>query len=300
MSIDPATVEELFAESRALVALFDPADILRWSNGAFREAYDVAEGERITWSDLVRRNFQRQHGVAFAAPDFEHWLASARSRRGKLPYRSYETDLTDGRWLWMTETVSSSGWMLCIAPDISELRSDERLLRQDRDAARKASQTDELTGISNRRHVMSLLAQALTRMEAGSQDPCSVALLDIDRFKQINDSYGHAFGDQVLLDFTAMVQRNIRLADGFGRIGGEEFLLVLPHMSTLATETILERLLRLVGRPGCIPSEPNFVYSFSAGFTQLLPGDSVAHAYRRADTALYAAKNEGRSRLKSA
>lgn len=300
MSIDPATVEELFAESKALVALFDDADVLRWSNRAFREAYGVDDGERISWSELARRNFQRQRGIAFSAPDFEHWLASARSRRGKLPYRSYETDLTDGRWVWMTETVSSSGWMLCIAPDISELRSDDRLLRQDRDAARKASQTDELTGISNRRHIMSLLSQALMRIEVGSREPCSIALLDIDRFKQINDGYGHAFGDAVLLDFTAEVQRSIRLADGFGRIGGEEFLLVLPQMSTAATETLVERLLRLVGRPGCIPSKPNFSYSFSAGLTQLLPGDTVAEAYRRADTALYAAKNEGRSRLKNA
>lgn len=300
MISDSEAVESLFENSRTLVALYDATDTLRKSNKAFREAYGAVEGELVTWADLVRRNFQNRSGVVLAVEDFERWLASAKSRRGKSAYRAYETDLTDGRWLWMTETVSPSGWMLCIASDITELRTDERVLRQDRDAARKASHTDELTGISNRRHSMAVLEEIIESVARAGRGVACVALLDIDRFKQINDFHGHAFGDEVLVDFAKTIQRNIRMADCFGRVGGEEFLLVLPQLGALAAETFIERLLRQVGRPGCIPGEPNFQYSFSAGFTQVRPGDTAACVYKRADAALYEAKEGGRSRLMSA
>lgn len=293
-------IESLFETSGTLVALFDPQDILRRSNAAFREAYGITEDETLSWAQIVRRNFEQRRGVAFATDDFEHWLTSARSRRGKTPYRAFETDITDGRWLWMTETVSPAGWMLCVASDITELRTGERSLRQDRDSARKASQTDELTGISNRRHCMSVLQGTIGKANAGEVGETCIALLDIDRFKQINDRFGHQFGDAVLIDFGTSVQRNLRPADSFGRVGGEEFLLILPQLGPVAAELLIERLFKRIGRPGCLPSEPNFHYSFSAGLTQIRLGDTLAEVYHRADAALYEAKIGGRGRQMSA
>lgn len=300
MAVFDDIIESLFETSGTFVALFDPQDILRRSNAAYREAYGVAEGEEVSWTQIVRRNFEQRRGVAFATADFEHWLTSARSRRGKSPYRAFETDVTDGRWLWMTETVSPAGWMLCIASDITELRTGERSLRQDRDSARKASQTDELTGISNRRHCMSMLQETIAKVNAGEGGETSVALLDIDRFKQINDRFGHQSGDAVLIDFGKSVQRNLRPADSFGRVGGEEFMLILPQLGPAAAELLIERLFRSVGRPGCLPLEPSFQYSFSAGLTQIRPGDTLTEVYHRADAALYEAKTGGRGRQMSA
>jgi diguanylate cyclase (GGDEF)-like protein len=199
----------------------------------------------------------------------------------------------------MTETVSAAGWMLCIASDITELRTAERSLRQDRDSARKASQTDELSGISNRRHCMSVLQGTIAKANAGEVGETCVALLDIDRFKQINDRFGHQFGDAVLIDFGKSVQRNLRPADSFGRVGGEEFLLILPQLGPAAAELLIERLFKRIGRPGCLPSEPNFHYSFSAGLTQIRSGDTLAEVYHRADAALYEAKIGGRGRQMS-
>lgn len=293
-------IESLFETSGTLVALFDPQDVLQRSNAAFREAYGVAEDETISWAEMVRRNFEQRRGVSFATEDFEHWLISARSRRGKSPYRAFETDITDGRWLWMTETVSQAGWMLCIASDITELRTGERSLRQDRDSARKDSQTDELTGISNRRYCMGLLQEAIAKASCGDAAETCVALLDIDRFKQINDQFGHQFGDAVLIDFSKSVQRNLRPADSFGRVGGEEFMLILSQLGPAAAELVIERLLRVIGRAGCLPSQPSFRYSFSAGVTQIRPGDTFAEVYNRADAALYDAKAGGRGRQMSA
>ncbi|TIN86943.1 MAG: diguanylate cyclase, partial [Mesorhizobium sp.] len=82
---------------------------------------------------LMRRNFKAGKGTFVRDPDFETWLISTQSRRGKTGFREFETDLVDGRWLWMTETVQNDGWMLCIATDITKLRSDGRSVRQDRD-----------------------------------------------------------------------------------------------------------------------------------------------------------------------
>ncbi len=292
-------IESLFETSGTFVALFDPQDILRRSNAAYREAYGVSEDEEISWAEIVRRNFEQRRGVAFATDDFEHWLISARSRRGKSPYRAFETDVTDGRWLWMTETVSPTGWMLCIASDITELRTGERSLRQDRDSARKASQTDELTGISNRRHCMAVLQETIAKANRGEGGETCVALLDIDRFKQINDRFGHQFGDAVLIDFGKSVQRNLRPADSFGRVGGEEFMLILA-LAPPAAELLIERLFRLVGLPGCMRLQPGFHYAFSAGLTQIRPGDTLTEVYHRADAALYEAKTGGRGRQMSA
>ena len=138
-------------------------------------------------------------GTVISVPDFEAWVVSAQSRRGKMPFSAFETDLVDGRWLWMTETVDRSGWMLCIANDITHLRADERTLRQDRDFALKASQTDELTGISNRRYMMAQLEAMIRSQPAGGPVNGCISILDIDFFKGINDLYGHQTGDEILL-----------------------------------------------------------------------------------------------------
>jgi hypothetical protein len=96
----------------------------------------------------MRRNFELRRRTVIHAADFEEWLRSTQSRRGKIAYRAFETDLLDGRWFWMTEAVQKSGWMLCIASDITSLRAKGRTVRQDCDQAIKAAQTDELTGVA--------------------------------------------------------------------------------------------------------------------------------------------------------
>lgn len=100
---------------------------------------------------------------------------SAQSRRGKLPYRAFEMDLYDGRWFWMTETVQQDGWMLCVASDVTELRQGYRTLRQDRDLAVRASQTDELTGTANRRFVFAKLALQVEQVTKGLEAPFASA-----------------------------------------------------------------------------------------------------------------------------
>jgi diguanylate cyclase (GGDEF)-like protein len=292
-----ARLASLRDDTEAFIALYDQQDRLRYANRAFRAAFALNETETPLWPDLMRRNHALGLGTVISVPDFEAWVVSAQSRRGKTPFRAFETDLVDGRWLWMTETVNRSGWMLCIANDITHLRADERTLRQDRDFALKASQTDELTGISNRRYMMAQL-EAMIRSQpaAGPVNGC-ISILDIDFFKGINDLYGHQTGDEILLDFARRVHPIVRRHDCFGRIGGEEFMLIFPETTLAEGEWIVDRVLETVRTARPLLSVPLFSYTCSAGIAALQPGETAKEIYSRADAALYDAKHSGRDRM---
>ena len=275
-----------------LIALFDEQDILQYANDGFLQKFGLHPEQRISWANIMRQSFEQQRGAHIQSDDFEHWLASASSRRGKQPYRAFESDLTDGSWIWMTETIDEHGWMLCVASDITALRTDSRALRESRDLALRDAQTDALTGLSNRRHILQLLAAQLA-----SQNATCIALIDLDHFKQLNDQHGHPFGDSVLLDFAHHTRSLLRIADGLGRVGGEEFLLLMPNCSLSDADKKLHDILQHTRERHPFAAKPQLSYTFSAGMTILHPDDTVETAYARADAALYQAKQEGRNRL---
>ncbi|WP_159589768.1 GGDEF domain-containing protein [Chelativorans xinjiangense] len=280
-----------------MVAAYDGFDRLRYANPAFRAAWFIGPDETPLWSDLMRRNFLAGRGTVIRAENFEEWLRSTQSRRGKTGFRAFETDLVDGRWLWMTETVLDDGSMLCIASDITDLQSDERSLRQDRDQAIKASQTDDLTGVANRRFVMERIEEMLKQQESERHRRGCLAVLDIDHFKSVNDRYGHQAGDMVLCDFASQIHQHVRRTDCFGRVGGEEFVLVLPNTPPAEAELIIERMLAIVRLSRPLADHPDFRYTFSAGIAETQIGDVAVSLYSRADKALYAAKMAGRDRI---
>ncbi|MBN8488836.1 MAG: diguanylate cyclase [Burkholderiales bacterium] len=280
---------EALARHGGLVAIFDPEDRLHWANAAFRLSLDVPDIPRISWAELMRHCHAVGRGAAIDAEDFEHWLASAASRRGKRPYRQFEADLRDGRWILMTETMDHRGWMLCIGVDVTDLGNDHRHLRVERDLALRASQVDPLTGIANRGAVLQRLAEALHRRQ-----PPAVALIDLDHFKQINDQHGHAAGDQVLRDFAERLQHALRRSDACGRVGGEEFLVVLDGLTITDAQEVMQRLLLTVRGGRALPALPGFVYTASIGLVHARPGERPEDVMARADLALYAAKRGGR------
>jgi diguanylate cyclase (GGDEF)-like protein len=286
----------LYEQSPLFVALFDVTDTMRYANAAFSSAFGVEPTATLTWTELMRRSHTLGVGAAIKTQDLEAWLTSTRSRRGKLPFRAFEADLTDGRWIYMTETVDEQGWMLCVAFDISSMRVGERTLRLARDGALRAAQVDVLTGISNRAHVMQQLDKRLDQLRE-RQQPCGLVMLDLDHFKRVNDTYGHQAGDVVLTHFARLVEATLRREDGFGRLGGEEFMLLLPNITHAALEQTVGRVLKKVRSARPLPEVPGFAYTCSAGLTMLDPSQDAAHNMRRADAALYAAKAQGRDQL---
>jgi len=157
---------------------------------------------------------------------------------------------------------------------------------------------DELTRISNRRHLSErLAAEQLNQRQSG--ETMSLVLIDIDHFKTVNDSHGHAAGDAVLRHFAAMLQGTLRSTDFAGRWGGEEFLVVTPQASAETAAALVERLREGLAETSFDTIVPGLRITFSAGVAECAPGEDLHLAIDRADRALYQAKQTGRDRTVS-
>jgi diguanylate cyclase (GGDEF)-like protein len=158
---------------------------------------------------------------------------------------------------------------------------------------RLLAMTDELTSVPNRRAVLTRLGELLERADA---PPCSVLIMDIDHFKSINDHHGHPAGDEVLKIIANTVRGAVHEPAFFGRLGGEEFLIVLPQTplpdAQLLAEGFRERVMSI--ETTCLPDRR--MITASVGVTVSEPGrDTPSTMLRRADTALYVAKRAGRN-----
>jgi diguanylate cyclase (GGDEF)-like protein len=155
---------------------------------------------------------------------------------------------------------------------------------------------DELTDLMNRRSIRAVLEEQATLAERGL-DTLSVALLDLDHFKQVNDGFGHAVGDDVLREFGRVAVRTLRVTDRVGRYGGEEFLCVLTCATVDEVEAAMERLRAAIATHAWEGLAPGLSVTVSIGIASFRPGQSVAELLRRADDALYDAKRRGRDRV---
>jgi diguanylate cyclase (GGDEF)-like protein len=170
---------------------------------------------------------------------------------------------------------------------------DETLARAE---IERLAQTDTLTGIANRRRFLELADQELLRFKRKQHD-FSLLYLDIDHFKRINDTYGHGTGDLVLQKFAALVSTQIRGLDIFGRLGGEEFALLLPETSLEAAKEVAERIRLACQNMELNANSKKLEITVSSGFTISHSADSsMDEILHRADLGLYQAKQAGRNR----
>jgi diguanylate cyclase (GGDEF)-like protein len=167
-------------------------------------------------------------------------------------------------------------------------------LRATNEKLQEMADTDELTGLYNRRMLTRLLHDALIRANKYNLDMV-VGIVDIDHFKQVNDTFGHAAGDQVLKTLGKEMYREVeKLPSGvFGRWGGEEFLFIAP---TLNIETIFKNIDLARERVSAIPIEGVGNITISLGCTGFKQGDTLESIFSRADAALYEAKETGRNK----
>ncbi|MGH2725047.1 MAG: diguanylate cyclase [Actinomycetota bacterium] len=168
--------------------------------------------------------------------------------------------------------------------------------------AQRMSVTDSLTGVSNRRSLQATLAKEVDRSQRFGR-PLSVLLLDLDRFKRVNDEHGHRRGDEVLVEVARRVQGRIRgRIDTLARYGGEEFVIVLPETEADGARVVADKIRRAVADgPITSPTGPDVHMTVSIG-TATFPGDGemADDLLRAADTAMYRAKDEGRDRVATA
>ena len=158
------------------------------------------------------------------------------------------------------------------------------------------SRTDHLTGILNRRALTRRLEETQQDVTGDADSFCTI-LLDLDHFKEINDRYGHAVGDDALRHAVERLRNGIRERDLLGRWGGEEFLIVAPATSLEEAESLAERLCRTLADSRVSTDEVEVGVTGSFGVSRYIPGEDLDTCLKRTDDALYAAKRQGRNRI---
>ena len=167
-------------------------------------------------------------------------------------------------------------------------------LRHALDREKESARTDPLTGVSNRRHFIELTGAALA-FARRYRRPMTIAYLDLDSFKQINDRLGHQAGDEVLRAVAHTIRNRLRATDVVGRLGGDEFAICLPETGSEAAALLLGKL-----REDCAAALPENCRSVTVSMglvTFAFPPATVDELLERTDVMLYAAKREGKNRL---
>jgi diguanylate cyclase (GGDEF)-like protein len=285
---------EALTESGQAVSIFDADDNLRYANRTYEGMFLGDYDGPFTFIEILRHAHRNGLGVRIDDNDVEAFIARTLPRRRAVPRKSFETDLVDGRWFWIDHTVLPNGWVLSVGADITALKNNEKSLRQAHEAALLASRTDQLTALPNRRHILEQLDGALAGHDATGSS-LSIAVIDIDHFKAINDTYGHDAGDTILRHFADTCHERVRTQDVLGRMGGEEFLLILPGAGFSEALRVIDRIRDGFPSARLIEDGVDLPYTFSAGIAEALPDDDRSSILRRADRALYAAKGEGRN-----
>ncbi len=173
--------------------------------------------------------------------------------------------------------------------------SERQRLQEDLE---RLAHTDALTGLPNRRFFMTQLAGELGRRQRYGH-PLSLLMLDMDHFKRINDQWGHAVGDEALRLFADSVQCCLRTQDVAARLGGEEFAILLPETAENVARPVAERIRARMEQTPIATSEGNVNATVSIGVAEATDDDDLESLLRRADQALYAAKQQGRNRVLS-
>ena len=191
---------------------------------------------------------------------------------------------------WASHPDIPSRRIFAVAKDVSDrIRMEEEL--------KKLAAIDPLTGADNRRSFLQRLHDEISRSRR-YETPLSLIMLDIDHFKNINDSFGHIAGDDALKGLAATCREALRSTDILGRLGGEEFAVVLPHTGADAAFDTADRLRVRLGQSIFNTESGPVNFTVSAGVTELRPDEeSIEKLIMRADQALYRAKNNGRNRV---
>ena len=177
----------------------------------------------------------------------------------------------------------------------SELESRVRELEGELRRLSDEVATDALTQVANRRGLMQAFETERARLERDGR-PLAVGLIDIDNFKKLNDTLGHAAGDEALKSLARLVQQALRPVDHVARFGGEEFVVLLPGTEVADAQQVLTRLQRQLTASLFMHDGKDVFVTFSAGVTAYRPGERIEVALERADEALYEAKHQGKNR----
>jgi diguanylate cyclase len=240
--------------------------------------------------DMVERAKSDARGIGLAIDDIStQFLANVNSLAGLIDLLVEETGNIVGR---------SERLRLDLKQSVDKIDALEKTLQD----VRREATTDGLTGIANRRYFdMSLQTMSGDAMNSG--DDLSLLLVDIDHFKQVNDTWGHAVGDEILQLVAATLTQTVKGQDCAARYGGEEFAVILPGTSIGAALRVGDNIRTALGRRAFVPrcaEDAVCNVTVSVGVACYEPGEPLAQWVQRTDAALYQAKKSGRNRVVAA
>jgi diguanylate cyclase (GGDEF)-like protein len=283
--------------TEGLALVYEKSGRHREALAALREA--VALREKATVRD-------REKAIAEAQAKFSAERKDNEIQRLSLENGRRQAEVDARAWqqrLWATAALAMAMGAALLMLLVKRARARNRLLEDSNAVLSDQSVHDPLTGAFNRRHCANLMGQQEALLAKKSRDRsytacCGLMLLDVDHFKHINDTYGHAAGDAVLVEIARRLQDLVRQHDVVVRWGGEEFVLVLPGTSSEGMLVLAERLLRVIG-DSPVPAEDKSVpVTVSVGCVSypVFPGQPWQDALKVADLAMYMAKEGGRNR----
>jgi len=236
----------------------------------------------------LSNKFNKKEGCYSSEENNKHWIEelNALDEHKRIITMQGKNMPEASIFLISLSEMTASNNIIITFSEITSLINEKRQYKHE-------AYTDKLTQINNRAKFNILFDEALKK-STKYQNDLSIILLDIDNFKEINDSYGHTIGDNILQLFAKLVSDNIRVQDSFSRWGGEEFVILLPSTSWEKAKHIAEDL-RLLIEHYDFSIHKTLTCSF--GVTQNLPKDTSQSLFERADSALYEAKNKGRNRV---
>lgn len=281
----------------------------------YREAFELAEkhagigrwrfdraSQTQSWSAMLCR----QHGVQSGVRADEGTLAVLSNHASDSEPFRFEIEIkrpdgSDGVLRIFARNqfdehgnpAETYGVVIDVTSDYDQLQE----AHAERQKAQKLANTDPLTGLPNRRNAMASLDQMIVQSRSYGT-ALSLVVLDLDHFKEINDQYGHQTGDDVLMRVAAIAKQMVRSEDIFARIGGEEFLWIMPGASPQDAQLSSERLRRVIEQRSGEGSIPGVTVSI--GLAVSGAADCGLTLFARADAALYEAKNAGRNQIKLA
>ena len=236
-----------------------------------------------------------------SAPDY--WVSSRDKsrflehlrRRGRVDDMETELRTQRGRVFWARVSAqrlrfAGEDALLGALVDITDQRRAQ-------DRLRELATRDSLTDVYNRRHVEEIARKELARSERNGR-PLTMAMLDVDHFKRINDTYGHQVGDEVLCEIARRFEKSIRASDILGRYGGEEFVVIFPETNLEEARVVSERLLAAVAAQPIAAGRGAISVTVSIGLTTFVSGQDMERVIERADAALYVAKANGRNQVR--
>ena len=274
------------------VVILDRTRRVQFVNSAFRRFWRVPAELADSRQSFLKLMYHGRGSRAYAvsADKLGDYVAKQLELIRAGDDRPLKIRLADGEIVQFRCKALPDGGRLLTYGNVSELANQA-------DALERLACVDGLTGLNNRRHFLALAAGEWSRFQRYGR-PLALLMIDIDLFKAVNDTHGHDAGDEVIKAVTGLLRRHKRASDVAGRLGGEEFAVILPEATPDSAAAAAERLRRLVAELDVPIADQRIQVTISVGLSVCRPDTSdFDELLKEADIALYEAKRSGRNRV---